>query len=718
MMSYAPVKRQKIAVLGGGMAALTAVFELTNQPDWQNHYEITVYQMGWRLGGKGASGRNLDANARIEEHGLHIFMGSYENTFQMMRHCYAELGRKAGTPLATWQDAFKPYNVVSLPEQVDNQWKLWINDLPVNNLLPGDGVPFPSVWGYVQTLVDYLVRQVQETLAALTAFWQDVPPENESQVSLQFPDWIQTLRQDMGLTVTHQRESAIAKLYLAQQIIQALPKDPQQHQKVQHQAIIWLLQNFCRWFGDFLGDLVKDNDKFRRYWVLAELSCIIACGLIQERVIFRGFDCLDDYDFREWLQRQGASNLTVNSAPVRGFYDLAFAYEDGDTERPNFAAGAFLRCFLRMNLSFRGAIFWKMQSGMGDTIFTPLYELLQQRGVKFQFFHRVKHLELSTDKQSIAAIYLGRQATVKGDTYNPLVDIKGLTCWPSAPLYEQLVEGEALQTKQINLESISTPWGDVEEKFLRVGEDFDVVLLGISIAAIKALGQELIAANPAWESMMENVKTVKTLALQLWLKPNLTQLGWSLQIPVMGGYEHPFNTWADMSHLLPQEDWPVLNSPANIAYFCGPLQENAVATNANAPALLSQETEQVRTTAVAWMEQHLPTLWPNMANKSDHSALNWNLLVDRQNRQGTERLDSQFWKANVEPTDRYVLSLKGSTCYRLQSDRSGFSNLYLTGDWTLNGINVGCIEATVVSGMQAARAIGGYAKTIIGETDF
>ena len=47
---------QKIAVLGGGIGSLSAVFEITSDPDWKSKYDITVYQMGWRLGGKGASG--------------------------------------------------------------------------------------------------------------------------------------------------------------------------------------------------------------------------------------------------------------------------------------------------------------------------------------------------------------------------------------------------------------------------------------------------------------------------------------------------------------------------------------------------------------------------------------------------------------------------------------------------------------------------------------
>src|SRR5689334_9435855 len=37
--------RRKIAVLGGGMGSLSAAFWLTSQPDWQQNYDITVYQM-------------------------------------------------------------------------------------------------------------------------------------------------------------------------------------------------------------------------------------------------------------------------------------------------------------------------------------------------------------------------------------------------------------------------------------------------------------------------------------------------------------------------------------------------------------------------------------------------------------------------------------------------------------------------------------------------
>ena len=130
---------KKIAVLGGGMGSLTTVLKLTEDPQWSQQYDITVYQMGWRLGGKGASGRNVNVGQRIEEHGLHLWFGFYDNAFDLIQKCYAENNRKPGTPLATWQEAFTGYDSVCLEEQTTAGWDHWMFTLPSNNQLPGYG---------------------------------------------------------------------------------------------------------------------------------------------------------------------------------------------------------------------------------------------------------------------------------------------------------------------------------------------------------------------------------------------------------------------------------------------------------------------------------------------------------------------------------------------------------------------------------------------------
>ena len=53
----------------------------------------------------------------------------------------------------------------------------------------------------------------------------------------------------------------------------------------------------------------------------------------------------------------------------------------------------------------------------------------------------------------------------------------------------------------------------------------------------------------------------------------------------------------------------------------------------------------------------------------------------------------------------------GSDAYRLRSDESGYDNLFLAGDWTDNGLNAGCIEAAVISGLQAANAVLGRSRS-------
>ena len=120
--------KKKIAILGGGVGAMSAAFALTEQPGWQDKYEITVYQMGWRLGGKGASGRNPEKAQRIEEHGLHIWFGFYNNAFAMMRKAFDEIAQNnlaPGSPFVSWTDAFKPQSQTTPMENVNGVWKPW-----------------------------------------------------------------------------------------------------------------------------------------------------------------------------------------------------------------------------------------------------------------------------------------------------------------------------------------------------------------------------------------------------------------------------------------------------------------------------------------------------------------------------------------------------------------------------------------------------------------
>ncbi|MFP6687254.1 MAG: FAD-dependent oxidoreductase, partial [Polyangiaceae bacterium] len=53
----------------------------------------------------------------------------------------------------------------------------------------------------------------------------------------------------------------------------------------------------------------------------------------------------------------------------------------------------------------------------------------------------------------------------------------------------------------------------------------------------------------------------------------------------------------------------------------------------------------------------------------------------------------------------------GSSAFRLAADESGFRNLFLAGDWVKTSINAGCVEAAVLSGVAAARALSSNRST-------
>ena len=161
-----------------------------------------------------------------------------------------------------------------------------------------------------------------------------------------------------------------------------------------------------------------------------------------------------------------------------------------------------------------------------------------------------------------------------------------------------------------------------------------------------------------------------------------------------------------MSQLLVREEWSGDVIPKSLAYFCGTVPGDIPPeSESDYPA---EQDKLAYETSQAWLEQSIGGLWPRMREAGAEGGVDWSLLVDDGNATGAERLKSQFWRVNIDPSERYVLSAAGSTKYRIKADESGYDNLVLTGDWIDNGFNVGCIEASVMSGMLSSNAIGGY----------
>lgn len=713
--------RQKIAILGGGVGGIATAWGLTQIPDWRERFEITVYQMGWRLGGKGASGRNAACGQRIEEHGLHVWLGFYDTAFRAMRAAYEELGRPKGAPLDTWQHAFTKHSTVVIMEEIRGDWRPWQIDFKENDDLPGeaDPAPLPTEFGYLRLLLEWMVGHYHTHLHSDHG-------AGDGGGEIRHRPWLSrvfhTLGEDIDEVAAFVEHAGMmletAALYAALRLAQALDDDASSHDTDHHEALTRLLDEFAGWLRGRISGHLDADDESRRVWILLDLSLAMTRGMVADGVVTDGFRAITGWDFREWLRRHGADDTSVDSGLVKGLYDLVFAYEQGDTARPNFNAGAAMRSIVSMIFDYKGAIFWKMQAGMGDTVFTPFYEVLRRRGVRFEFFHKVENLGLSSDGSTVDTLRMQRQVWLAGHpqdssvVYEPLVDVNGLACWPAAPDLAQIRpdQAAAIASLGIDLESYYADWAGAETRTLERGRDFDIVVLAIPPGAHPFICGELIERNEAFRAMVDHVSTVQTQALQLWMTPDLDGLGWHRESPVLDAYAEPLNTWADMSHLIPREAWPPEVELGSIAYLCGPRRDADDAPTVEeiregrAEWFARRENDRVREENTAWLSGHAAGLWPDAA--SPGRGVDPDALVGCADEPPKDRLAAQYHRANFEPSERYVLSPKGSDRHRLGATGAGIDNLVLAGDWTDNGfLNAGCVEATVLSGLRAAQAI-------------
>lgn len=705
-----------------------AAHELTRYPGWQDRYEVVVYQLGWRLGGKCATGRG--PNGRIEEHGIHIFQGWYHNAFRMVRQIYderREQGLAPNSPFQHWREAFDKTNSTLLTEYRADQGK-WLTravTLPSNRKIPGEG-PDPT-WVAIQDIVRRALSAIMEADRHLREAglgeWllrQGVLREHVSQPA------------SPGAPASAAPGAAGAEARARGALFAIL--DRWRDARVSQTALAWgekvlqLLGLLLQWLERAFQRFLSESLRWRL--VLLDLTYATLKGVIRDLFDVRtgkfDYEAINHLDYREWLARHGAREMSRYSSIVRFVYAGTYAYLNDDGQGGGLlAAGSVVRAMIAA-LSYRDSLVWLFKAGTGDTLIMPLYQVLAHRGVAFRFFHRVRAVHWS-DTGDIEEVTVGRQVTLKGSSYDPgiAVPLDGdgqpgkvpghvIDAWPNRPLQEQIVE----DVTHADLETPWSSWQDAAVETLRKGEDFDQIILAIPVAALADVCSEIVARDQRWRDMVTHVETTATHSFQLWLRPSLEELGmrprdWGLPDGVVGTntvtYAHMGKSWTDMSPIIDLERWPADNRPRTLLYLTGVLPDDDPIPGHDDHDFPERQRLRVMYLAEQWMQDHMGYFFPRGTRRGHPTGMDLGLLVDWERHAGTKhgppRLSSQYFRANVDPSERYTLAKPSPRKYRLRTDDTGFANLFLAGDWIDYGLNMGFFEGAIISGLRAAHAV-------------
>jgi uncharacterized protein with NAD-binding domain and iron-sulfur cluster len=428
---------------------------------------------------------------------------------------------------------------------------------------------------------------------------------------------------------------------------------------------------------------------------------------------------IDNLEFRQWLLNNGANpKIVANSSVVRVVYDTLFQYQGGNALQPNLAAGTGIGVVVRLVGTFKGSMMWEVQAGMGEVMVGPLYQHLVGAGVQFEFFSKVVNIEPGTanGQPVVQSISIQPQASTVSGPYNPVTVSGGLVHWPSEPYWGQLQNGAAMQAAGVNFESHWCAWPPAgPNRVLTNGVDFDQVVLAIALGAFKplnsadvSLAAPLIAADPQIANWVNYVDIVPSIGVQLWCSETTNQLGWTQPKPACVSGPEYLDIWADMSQVLQYEPWTGAK-PLSLHYLTGTWPTTLYTQPASQTDTPAQAYAAVRALTIDWLNQESVVNWP-LARAG--GAFNWNVLVAPAGVSGEDRLDAQWLRPNVDPSECCALSGAGTTQYRPHAT-SNFANLFFAGEGTTMGFTTS-FEGSVMSGAAASRALCGSPATIIG----
>ncbi|MEO0625291.1 MAG: hypothetical protein AAF183_24455, partial [Pseudomonadota bacterium] len=337
---------------------------MTQVKDWDAQYDITVYQPGWRLGGKGATGRGEDTHWRVEEHGVHGFCRFYFNTWGMIKEVYEKLDPSHYSKLMSTElpDAFLPTSFSYPISNADELYKPEPSALPRHTGKPWCTplAPLPEPI----TLLEKLLRSIthrQNLNDALASFNRDLQEIYTSS----FQRILNTPNRIKLMIAIHRAKAAVERLSERERVTDAI-----------RDTLIKRFKSVQKYTHQEIKNHENDQRGFSYRLTILDIFTATIIGVLKEGYLTEPeaeLDHIDDLRADVWLRMHGAHASSMNSPALVAVPNILFSSPSGNDNRyPELSAASWLGWLLRA-LTGDGDYYYFFQAGTGESVMLPLY---------------------------------------------------------------------------------------------------------------------------------------------------------------------------------------------------------------------------------------------------------------------------------------------------------------------------------------------------------
>ncbi len=112
--------------------------------------------------------------------------------------------------------------------------------------------------------------------------------------------------------------------------------------------------------------------KLRHLYIICDLVIGITKGIFKEKLFHdKDLNRINNIDLSKWLKKHGVSKELVDppSSVVKTIYDAWFAYENGDSSKPNLEAGNGIRTLALLFTAYKGHPVYLMKVSFWDVTY-------------------------------------------------------------------------------------------------------------------------------------------------------------------------------------------------------------------------------------------------------------------------------------------------------------------------------------------------------------